>query len=258
MERKVLWGEMRRDEVAEAARAKAVVIVPVGSIEQHGRHLPLDTDTSSVYEVAVRTARATAEPWTLVTPVIPFGLSPHHLDFPGVITLRFDTLVAVLCDVCRSVHHHGFRKILILNGHGGNEALVGGVAQKLVEEKIYVAAATYFRTLAAEMKEIGRSPIGGMGHACELETSLMLALRPQLVDMSLAEDAPGFGWTSFFSRDFRATGPVAYPLVFPQDSPSGVRGMPSYATAETGEKFLAAAAAKLGQFLKEFAGIPER
>ena len=258
MTRKFLWGEMRRDEVAEASRAKAVVIVPVGSIEQHGRHLPLDTDTSCVNEVAIRTAQALDDPWTLVTPVISFGLSPHHLDFPGVITLRFDTLVGVLCDVCRSVHHHGFRKILILNGHGGNEALVGAVTQKLVEEKIYVAATTYFRAMPAELKEIGRSPIGGMGHACEMETSVMLATRPHLVDMSLAEDAPGFARTSFFSRDFRASGPVAYPLVFPQDSPSGVRGMPSYATAETGEKILAAAASRLGQFLKEFAQIPER
>ena len=84
----------------------------------------------------------------------------------------------MLCDICRSVHQHGFRKILILNGHGGNEALVGAVAQRLVEEKIYVATTTYWRPLAAEIKEIGRSPIGGMGHACELETSLMLATRP--------------------------------------------------------------------------------
>jgi creatinine amidohydrolase len=156
------------------------------------------------------------------------------------------------------VHKHGFRKILILNGHGGNEALVGAVAQRLVEEAIYVATTTYWRPLAAEIKELGRSPIGGMGHACELESSLMLATRPQLVDMALAVDAPGEGLTSFFSRDFRAPGSVGYPLVFPQDSPSGVRGLPSYASAETGEKLLAAAVARLGQFLKEFAQIPER
>ena len=241
-----------------ALREQAVVIVPVGSIEQHGEHLPLDVDTAAVWEVAVRTARALDEPRVLVTPVMAYGLSPHHMTFPGTITLRFDTLVAVLCDICRSVHQHGFRKILILNGHGGNEALVGAVAQRAGGGGNLRGHDHLLATAGGRNQGIGRSPIGGMGHACEMETSLMLATRPQLVDMSLAVDAPGSGLTTFFSRDFRAPGPVGYPLVFPQDSPSGVRGLPSDARAETGEKLLAAAAERLGQFLKEFAQIPER
>lgn len=258
MERKILWAEMRRPEIEEARDAKAVVVVPIGSIEQHGLHLPLDTDTQTVTEIALRAARSLDEPWVLVAPTLAYGLSPHHMDFAGTITLRFDTMVNVVCDVCRSIHHHGFRKILLLNGHGGNTALLNGAAVRLVEEKIYVASMTYWAPITAELREAGKSPIGGMSHAGEMETSLQLYLRPHLVDMANAVAEPIVPLTSFFLRDFRAPGTVTYPLDLKIDSRNGVRGDPTYAEAETGERILAAAVAKVAQFLREFAAIPER
>jgi creatinine amidohydrolase len=258
MKEKILWAELSRPEVEQARAEKALVVVPVGSIEQHGLHLPLDTDTNTVTEIAIRAARSLDEPRVLVVPTIAYGLSPHHMDFAGTITLRFDTMVNVVCDVCRSIHHHGFRKILLLNGHGGNSALLNGAAIRLVEEKIYVASMTYWAPIGAELSELGKSPIGGMSHACEMETSLQLHLRPHLVDMASAVAEPIVPQTSFFQRDFRAGGSVSYPLDLKLDSRNGVRGDPTYAEAATGEKILQAAVTKVGQFLREFATIPER
>jgi creatinine amidohydrolase len=258
MKRKVLWAEMRRPELEEALRQRAVVVLPVGAIEQHGPHLPVDTDTNSVTEIAVRVAESLAEPRVLVLPTIAYGLSPHHMGFVGTITLRFDTLVAVVRDVCRSVHAHGFRKLVILNGHGGNSALLNAVAASLVEERIFVASLTYWTPIAADLREVGESALGGMSHACEMETSVQLHLRPQLVDMASAFAAPVVPLTSFFFHDFRAPGSVTYTADFKLDAVDGIRGDPTVAKAETGERILDAAVARIGQFLREFASIPER
>ncbi len=257
-ERKVLWGELRRGELEEARRQRAIVLVPVGAIEQHGRHLPVDTDTHSVTEIALRAARSLAEPRVLVVPTLPYGLSAHHMDFIGTITLRLETMANLVTDVCRSIHAHGFRKIVLLNGHGGNTALLNAVAGTLVAEKIYVASLAYWAPIAAELKEIGKSAIGGMSHACEVETSVQLYLRPHLVDMAQAFAAPAQPLTNFFTADFRAPVSVTYTLDFKLDAVDGVRGDPTVATAETGERVVAAAAANLAQFLREFAAVPER
>ncbi len=258
MERKVHWGELRRAELAEARRQGAVVLVPVGAVEQHGRHLPVDTDTHSVTEIAVRAARSLAEPRVLVVPTVPYGLSAHHMGFLGTITLRFETLAGLIADICRSVHAHGFRKIVLLNGHGGNSALLSAVAGSLVAEKVYVACLTYWTPIAAELKEIGQSALGGMSHACEMETSVQLYLRPHLVDVAEAFAAPATPLTSFFTADFRAPGPATYTLDFQLDAVDGVRGDPTVATPQKGERIVAAAVAKLAQFLREFAAVPER
>lgn len=258
MARKILWGEMRRPELEEAVRERAVVLVPVGAIEQHGRHLPVDTDTSSVNEIALRVASSLDEPRVLVVPAIAYGLSPHHMGFTGTISLRFDTLVSVACDVCRSIWAHGFRKIVLLNGHGGNTALLNAVAGRLVEERVFVASVTYWTPIAAELREIAAGPLGTMSHACEMETSIQLYLRPELVEMAEAFAAPVQPLTSFFFKDFRAPGSVVYTMDFKIDSVDGVRGDPTIATAATGERIIAAAVAKIAQFVKEFAAAPER
>ncbi|MHB1416523.1 MAG: creatininase family protein [Chloroflexota bacterium] len=255
MERKVLWAEMRRPELEEAQKAGAAVIVPVGSIEQHGPHLPVDTDTSIVTAIAVGVAQSLAEPRVLVTPTVCFGLSPHHMGFTGTITLRFDTLVNVVCDICRSIHTHGFRKILILNGHGGNSALLNAVPVRLLEEGIHVASLTYWTAITSELREIGQSPLGGISHSGEMETSAQLYLRSHLVDLPSAVAEPVVPLTSLSPYDFRAPGAVSYQIDLREVTKHGVRGDPSYATPETGEQVIAAAVAKIGQFMREFVAL---
>ena len=113
-----------------------------------------------------------AEPQVVRRPHGGQAAPDQHLAFMGTISLRFDTFVNVVCDVCRSVRAHGFRKIVLVNGHGGNTALLNAVASRLVEEQVYVASMTYWTPIAGELRDIAAGPLGTMSHACELETSV--------------------------------------------------------------------------------------
>ncbi len=254
----ILWQNLSSPELGELARMGAVAIVPVGAIEQHGPHLPVGVDTIAASEVARRAAEEIEEFPVVVTPPVWWGVSPHHMGFAGTINLSTDTLIALLTDICRSVSKHGFERILILNGHGGNAGLVEVAAQRLTEgpEKVWVAAATYFRMISEELDAIGESELGGMSHAGEMETSVVLAVQPSLVRMDRAVDEPRRRLTSFTKADARLGGTVYYPLDLRRDSRSGVLGVPGVASAEKGERILQAAVDKLVAFLREYRELP--
>jgi len=192
--KKVLWQELRRPEFEEAIKADAVVIIPVGSTEQHGNHLPVNTDANCCFAIAQRTALAIDEFPVLVLPPIWTGYSPHHMAYPGTITLRYETFVELLTQVAASVHAHGFSKILFLNGHGGNSAVIAAMRTKLADEEGASAIGyTYWDmpSVPEEMATVCQSDKGFIGHAGEIETSLQLYLQPELVDMAAAVWVPG-------------------------------------------------------------------
>jgi len=192
--KKVHWEEMRRTEFEEFAKANAVVIIPVASTEQHGNHLPVNTDMNCCYAIAQRAAQSINEFPVLVLPPIWMGFSPHHMSYPGSITLKYHTFVEVLTQVVTSVHAHGFKKTLILNGHGGNASIINSLCLKLThEDGIATVAYTYWGmpSVTEEMKRISQIDEGVIGHAGEMETSLQLYLQPELVDKSSAVQAPG-------------------------------------------------------------------
>jgi len=110
--RGILWAEMTREDLKAALGQDPVVIVPVGAIEQHGPHLPVDTDANGVYELAVRAA--TAQSGVIVAPPIWWGYSHNHRAWPGLITLSSETLIQVVQDICLSIHQQGFRRIIVL------------------------------------------------------------------------------------------------------------------------------------------------
>ena len=251
-----LWQDLTWPELGEYAQANAVVIVPVGAIEQHGPHLPVSTDITSAYEVARRAAGTITEFPVLVAPPIWWGVSSHHMGYPGTISLSADTFIDLMCDVCRSISVHGFRRILILNGHGGNAEMIAVSAQKLSEQGVFVAAATYFAMIVDELRAIGESEIGGMSHACEMETSLLLVLCPELVHMDRAVSEMRSAWTSFFSWDMRDPKPVYYAYDMKRDSQHGVIGDPTLATKAKGEQILSAAVDKVASFLREYHAMP--
>lgn len=117
---------------AKAALERGVaVVIPVGSTEQHGHHLPLSTDTINVYALARLAAERSGQ--AVVTPPVAFGTAHNHMHFPGTITLQLDTLKALLVDVAASLIHHGFHRLLLLNGHGGNISAVGAAAEQIRE-----------------------------------------------------------------------------------------------------------------------------
>jgi creatinine amidohydrolase len=246
MARKYRYGEMTWPEVKAAAARPCVAIVPIATLEDHGPHLPIDTDLllcTSVCELAA----SRAADRTVLVPPITHGYSPHHMDFPGAITIGAQTLIDYGLDVCKSLAHHGFERVLVVNGHGSNAPLVDIIARLCVVQTDALAAAVSYwaapgvREVAESLRE--SDPVGGMNHACEFETSLYLALRPELVEMSKAvrelSHAPSRSyWTDLIAGD----GPLAMMDQWSRLSESGVMGDPTKATAAKGDALLDAAA----------------
>lgn len=181
-----LLSEMTWPDVKEAIEQKRVVILPVGSTEQHGPQLPLDTDIVNSFEIAKAAARKTSN---LVAPPLYYGITPHWMGFPGTMSIEYDTWIRFVTQIGNSLAKHGFEKLVILNGHGGNSAAIQLAAQNIAESsgvKCTVAAFSYWDVSHAQVNAVRRSAPGGMGHSCELETSLQLHLRDNLVKMDRA------------------------------------------------------------------------
>lgn len=249
------YGSLTWPQVKEAAAARKVAVVPVAVLEDHGRHLPIDTDLLLCNAVCERAVAACADRAVLV-PAISHGYTPHHMDFPGPITIGWQTFIAYGLDVCRSLAYHGFTRILIVNGHGSNTPFVDIIARlAVVEAGVLAATVNYWnapgvRAVAESLRESDK--IGGMNHACEFETSIYLALRPDLVDMSkavreLSHRPTKNYWTDLVGGD----GPLAMMEHWSALSESGVMGDPTKASAGKGERLLEAAANGIVELVDE-------
>jgi creatinine amidohydrolase len=231
-------------------RGRTVVVVPTAAIEQHGPHLPLDTDTFLCTSVAHAGAARAGD--ALVTPAICFGSSEHHMAFPGTVTLRQQTFRETVADVCRSLARHGFTRFVVLNGHGGNTALVGATVQELgFEAPLHVVGVDYWNLAREAIAEVRESPTGGMGHACEFETSLMLHLRPESVRRELIVREivqPRYAEERF---DLLERGAVSAHWKTHELSRSGVMGAPDLATEEKGRRMFEACADGLAALIEE-------
>ncbi len=250
----VMLAEHTWTEIRSLVQNDPVVIVPTGSVEQHGHHLPLLVD----YTLAGTVARLAAEEAVakgttcLVTPPVWSGYSPHHMDFPGTITLQSGTFLAVLTDVATSLEHHGFRRILFLNGHGGNTNLVRAAVQALkFEHGVSAAAANYWDLAVEEINAWRRSPVGGISHACEFETSMMLAVQGELVRREAIQDRMPRR-SSYVSPDLTVGGKVVTADPFSKLTDTGALGMPSLASEERGAEVLKAVVGAVARFLREF------
>src|ERR1700680_3364257 len=152
------YGSLAWPQVKEAVAARKVAVVPVAVLEDHGLHLPIDADLLLCNAVCERAAAQAADRAVLV-PAISHGFTPHHMDFPGPITIGWQTFIAYGLDVCRSLARHGFKRILIVNGHGSNTPFVDIVARlTVVETGALVAAVNYWKApgvhqAAAELRE---------------------------------------------------------------------------------------------------------
>ena len=178
----VRWDRLSAPALCAAARDKTVVIVPLGATEQHGPHLPTQVDWRIAYEIAVSAARLMAgRQRALVTPAIPFGMSEHHMSLGGTLTLNFATMAAVIGCVVRSAARHGFQRIFVLNGHGGNNAALDTIITELtIELKLPIAGGTYWHIAADSIRGILEQQTQLL-HACEAETSMLQALSPEIV-----------------------------------------------------------------------------
>lgn len=252
------WAERTSPTLAELSSRDPIVIIPVGSVEQHGRHLPVGTDAFAAEAVA----RVAAERWrgdrpVLFLPTLWTGLSPHHMGLAGSITLRAETFIALVHDVCVSLLRQGVRRVLLLNGHGGNVAALDVVLTKLGEAGLEidrVAAVTYWHLVADRAPELRESQPGGTGHAGEFETSLMLATHRQLVIADEAESHYPELPSRYLASDLFEAGRARRYIPFDRVSPTGTFGDPSLASLEKGERILEACVEELLAFLEDFSG----
>ncbi|WP_175384383.1 creatininase family protein [Bacillus sp. FJAT-27225] len=183
---KSIWlQENKWEDVEKYLETKKTIIVPVGSVEQHGKHLPLGTDSFVANKVAEDLGRQTN---TLVAPPNWVGWAPHHMAFPGTITLRPETLTNLIYDICKSLVYHGFKKIIIINGHreANLPPLKIAITKLRNETGAFLAIADPFYIAEQIGKKIKKSEPGGVGHAAEMETSHMLYILPELCEMDKA------------------------------------------------------------------------
>jgi creatinine amidohydrolase len=241
----VEWVNLKARDIRALREKDAIAIIPIGSIEQHGPHLPVQVDALLAGEVACRTARLIVDHAPVVVlPTIWSGLAEHHMSLGGTLTLDLRTFLDLVRGIVRSVARNGFTRILLLNGHGGNmtalDALVGDLS---AEMSLPIALATYWIPPQKEFAEILEEQ-PGVAHACEAETSMLLALRPDLVDMAALDHIdPPREWAG--GSDIYVWQSVA------SWSPSGVAGTPKAASADKGQRLLQAAAEALAGRLRE-------
>src|SRR6476659_4835792 len=199
---RLTWPEMN-----DAIAAQKLVILPTASTEQHGKHLPLDVDLFLCESVCLEVGRRAADQ-VLVLPAIAYGLNLHHIDFPGTIHIEPETFIAFCLNITKSVAYHGFRKILLVNGHGSNTPLNDLVARKTVlGTNALCAAVNYFALALDAFAAAGGAPF--IAHADDFETSLYLHLAPERVRMDRAvagHDIMG----SYVSSDSTANYPVRF------------------------------------------------
>lgn len=242
------WGENTRKALSEMT--DPVILLPVGTIEQHGSHLPVDTDTAIAEAIATAGAEQTEN--TLVLPALPFGYSPHHGGVPGTLSLSSETYLRVIKELLGSLNDSGFTRIIIVNGHGGNRPLLQtAVTDFKAERDISVAVVSCWDLIRETVDAVRASESGGISHGGEMETSLQLYLRKKLVGSDredfIREDRNGYLRTDLFGD-----GMVYYPKHFDELTESGVSGHPSAASAEKGEVMFDAAVDALSEFAETY------
>ncbi|MFF3248711.1 creatininase family protein [Streptomyces sp. NPDC002870] len=242
------WNHLTAPELRALATQDAVVLLPIGSTEQHGAHLPTGVDDFLAAEVCRRAASAAVgRVPVVVAPSIWCGLAEHHMAFGGTMTLSLPTLHALLRDVCRSILRAGFRRILLVNGHGGNVTALNALVNELTAELSASIAVTSYFTTGREVIRDTLETQQHLMHACEGETSMAMAAFPHLVREEMLDRAVGPA-ISLQSDDAR---PVYRSIPFGAVTESGVAGDARTASQAKGERMLQGCAEALAEQLAD-------
>jgi creatinine amidohydrolase len=252
------------EEINERIADQPICVVPVGAVEQHGPHLPLDVDMVLVSRVA-QAAGERLGGKALVLPCIPYGYTGHVMDFPGTINVHYSHFIEQVLDVAKSLAYHGFKKILLLNGHGSNMPNLDIVARRCnVETDAQCAFGAWWSLLTIDPEFLSRwresSFPGGCAHACELETSVYMHLCPndvrvdRIVDGAIAinEEGSRYQWVDLF-----AAGAMQVKSWTSWDGASGVFGKATMASAVKGKAAFDEAVFRLVEFLEEWRRMPK-
>lgn len=262
--RAYLWAELTRQELAALRDQNALVLIPTGSIEQHSDHLPVETDALLSAAISEMAAVRMKDTPVVVAPVVNFGFTPHHLSWPGTVSLRLETYLAMLGDIARSIIDAGFPRAIFVNGHGGNTAPLRSLTGQLITDGYPVGMVDYVSPGERDWVAVLKGGLLRSGHACEQETALVMSvlgdkdakrvegrsrgLEPRLTQPWIIPGYPedpvteaGAGWAAIFHADDR-----------------GYYGDPGAATPEIGAQVLEATVEGLARFLEKFARTPLR
>jgi creatinine amidohydrolase len=225
-----------------AGDLEKVVLIPIGHTEQHGYHAPLSTDTLIIEAVGRGTAQAVPQQ-AVCLPVFPYGVSTHRRSFAGTFNVGGRAFEDFWLAVVDTLVGRGFTRFYLMSGHGGNSSFLVNVVKYAGEKHPTIFCATAFLYLSgpkgvAALEAKRQSPIGGMGHACELETSLVLHLRPDLIHLERAVDETDFISTPSYYMDWIEGGTLSANPPWDDDTRTGAYGAGSLATAEKGEYWL--------------------
>jgi creatinine amidohydrolase len=244
----IRYADLTSADLRTAFAGGASVLLPVGSVEQHGPHLPVGTDTLIAHQLAIAVADRLADR-CIVLPPLWYGDSPHHMSFAGTITLRADTYLRIISEITGSLYQHGLQSLVILNGHGGNIGPLRTVVTDLAREHgRSPRVVTYWDVIDGEIAEFFDQPELACGHACALETSLALHLFPRLVRTDqIPKQRSGERGPHMFGRKAVVEG-----LDFGVYSTNGVIGDPSQATAERGKRLFERLVHNLEEVLRPY------
>lgn len=250
-------------DINQAVADRQVCIIPCGSVEQHGPHLPLDVDIVCPQAVACGAGRAIPAE-LLVLPTVTYGYTAHVMDFPGTINQHYDHFVAHVCDITHSLAYHGFKKIILLNGHGSNAPLLDTAARRtLLETDAECLAISWWNLLTIDPEFLPRwrkSPFpGGCSHACELETSLYLHVAPEDVrteaiangQITFNDEHQPYHWVDLFGA-----GPAAFVPWTSAYCETGVMGAAALASPEKGAEAYTEAVRQLVALVQWFRQRP--
>ncbi len=231
------WSDLSIRDFRALDMERMIAVLPIAAVEQHGPHLPVGVDTQIMRGCLERViARLPDDLDALFLPIQTFGVSLEHSDFPGTLSLTHETASRSLLEIAESVARAGVRKIVLLNSHGGNSPLIAQVALELRSRLGMLAVACSWSRFGYPDGLFSEDELRHGVHGGEIETSLMLAFRPELVDMTRARNfAPA---TIDFERDFmwlRADRPIGFGWMAQDLSPAGAMGDASKATAAKGE-----------------------
>ncbi|UCD77031.1 MAG: creatininase family protein, partial [Desulfobacterales bacterium] len=227
-----LWAELTWPDAAERLKEVDIALLPVGAVEQHGPHLPLDTDAFDAEYLSHRVADACSDPKPLVLPTVSYGVSYHHEGFQGTISLSNDTLARLIYDIGISLSRNGIKKMVIINGHGGNSPALNHAAQMINRDAHIFVCVDTGETSDVDIDDLVETP--NDVHAGEIETSTSLAVRPHLVKMNQAlQSVPEF---SSRYLDFTSKRSVLWYAHTRKISKTGVMGDPTKASAAKGRK----------------------
>ncbi|MDX1643354.1 MAG: creatininase family protein [Thermoanaerobaculia bacterium] len=246
-----LLGELSWPRARTRLRETDTALLPVGATEQHGPHLPLDTDSWDADYLCRRVAERCSRPRPLVLPLVPYGVSYHHDDFAGTLSISPETLAQLVYEIGMAVARQGISKLVIVNGHGGNAPTLALAAQRINRDANIFTCVDTGETSDRDVEELVDTP--NDAHAGEIETSTTLATRPHLVDLDRAP-RDGLRFSSEY-LEFSSDYAVPWFAETHKLSASGVLGDPTRATAEKGQLIWGVMIDHLVRFVEQIKGM---